>query len=212
MGLKQWYRSQSDGVRGGVIVAAATAVVGLIGAAATFLAPSIGDHSPPGLSTLQPPARSTLLSPSPTSFPLPSQTPSLSRPACPSKLMITSPTDGQQVSGAVGVQVTGTACGLVAEYGWVFDHDSEDPYYYEVYPSTPGPIVQGNGAWSVLDQPIGSQGDVGKPYFLTLVLASATCNAALENIPQVDGDYKVLTFPTGCQIIQSVRVVVTYSR
>jgi hypothetical protein len=60
------------------------------------------------------------------------------------------------------------------------------------------------------DQPIGSPGDVAKTYYLTLVLASAVCNQALINMPLVEGDDKILTFPAGCQISQTVGVVVTY--
>jgi hypothetical protein len=138
-----------------------------------------------------------------------STTPATTR-SCSSTLAITSPTDGQQFSGADGVPVSGTACGLADEDGWLFDSDGEDPYYYEVYPNDPGPVVQQNGPWTTIDQPIGEQGDDHKTYYLTLVLASANCDTFLRNMRPIDSDLKILRFPPDCRIAQTVSVVVTY--
>jgi hypothetical protein len=200
---------QVTGAKIAGLAAVAVAVIGLVGTVITL---TFSNHGTPtgGL----PPVTQTSpyhLSVAP-SLPATSPRPAPSSPHCPSKLAITSPTNGQQVSGAAGVQVSGIACGLVNEYGWVFDHDTEDHYYYEVYPNNPSPAVLQNGNWTVLDQPIGSPGDLNKTYFVTLVLASGACNTALLNMPQISGDYKVLTFPAGCQIVQEINVSVTYPR
>jgi hypothetical protein len=197
MGLRRWYREQSDGVRAAVITGIPVLLVGIIAATAAIIAANITVNSPhPG----SPPTPTIVTRP-----------PASSTPACPAKLVITSPVNGQQVAdGSQGVQVHGIACGLAGEYGWVFDHDSEDPYYYVVSENEPAPAARSDGTWSVLDQPIGSAGDTKKTYYLTLVLASASCNQALLAMPQIDEDNKLLKFPPGCQALQSVSVVVTY--
>lgn len=129
---------------------------------------------------------------------------------CNKKLTITTPRPGQLETGHLGARVTGMACGLSFQYGWLFDHDGEDPYYYEVFPDSPGPVVHGNGKWSTIDQPIGGPGDVDKTYYLTLVLASASCDNALRQLRPTDGDYKLLGFPPGCRIVANLPVTVTY--
>lgn len=129
---------------------------------------------------------------------------------CNKKLTITTPKPGQHETGRPGARVTGVACGLNFQYGWLFDSDGQDPYYYEVFADSPGPVVQGNGKWSTIDQPIGGPGDVDKTYYLTLVLASASCDNALRQLQPTDGDYKLLGFPSGCQIVAKVPVTVTY--
>jgi hypothetical protein len=189
--------------RSAVIVGATiTAVAGLLTAIISVANSSHGASAPSTSATALSPALSSTVQ---------SQSPTGSTAGCLSKLMMTSPTSGQHVSGAAGVQVSGAACGLANEYGWVFDRDTDDHYYYEVYPNNPGPLVLQNGPWTVLDQPIGSPGDSNKTYFVALVLASSACNTALLNMPQIDGDYKVLTFPVGCQVVQEVNVSVTYA-
>jgi hypothetical protein len=129
---------------------------------------------------------------------------------CPDRLTITSPVAGQDVTGRDGVRVLGTACGLAGADGWLFDHDGEDPYYYEVFPDDPGPAVTRDGAWTTIDEPIGGPGDNDKTYDLTLVLASPACDHALRALRPTDGDYKTLAFPTGCRVVRQVPVSVTY--
>lgn len=126
------------------------------------------------------------------------------------KLKITSPANGIHVSGSTGVLVSGTACGLTNETVWLFDLDYGSNYYYEDYRDTPGPVTSRDGAWSIDDSPIGNQGDSNTKYTLTLVLASQSCSAALLALQPVDGDYKIVSMPPGCQIIQGVDVYVTY--
>ena len=104
----------------------------------------------------------------------------------------------------------GQACRLVNQDGWLFDYDYNDHYYHEDYSQHPGPIVLKNGKWTFLDQPIGSKGDQGVPYSITLVLANQQCNSALLSIKPVGGDYRVAKLPTGCEIVDSRNVYSTW--
>ncbi len=166
-----------------VIAACITAVLGLVGVIiATF------GH---GTTTASPPKVITIAG--------------CSKPT----LTITSPRAGEQVAGQAGVRVTGTACGLSGDSGWLFDSDTIDKYYYEVYPDDPGPVVESNGSWATVDQPIGDPADRHKSYDLTLVLASPSCADALRALQPTNGDLKTLAFPAGCRIAGQVRVLVT---
>lgn len=179
--------------RGAAVIGAVTAVITLAGAIVGIIyatRPSAA-AAPPGV---------IAVAGSPTKTALP----------CNDKLTITSPKPGQLETGHLGARVAGVACGLSFQYGWLFDHDGQDPYYYEVFPDSPGPVVHGNGKWSTIDQPIGGPGDVDKTYYLTLVLASASCDNALRQLQPTDGDYKLLGFPPGCTIVADVPVTVTY--
>lgn len=124
-------------------------------------------------------------------------------------LRLTSPRPDQAVRSATGVRVTGSACGLRGDSGWLFDSDSVDPYYYEVYPDDPGPAVDRNGNWATVDKPIGDSTDQAKPYVLTLVLASPPCADALRAMQPTDGDLKTLAFPAGCRVAGHVQLLVT---
>ena len=52
--------------------------------------------------------------------------------------------------------------------------------------------------------------DVGKKYFLTLVLASASRDNALRQLRPTDQDFKLLGSPPGCRIVADVPIAVTY--
>lgn len=116
-------------------------------------------------------------------------------------------------NGANGVVISGNACGLGGDSGWLFDFDPGDGYYYDdIGGSTPTPVVQAGqiGIWRFPDSPIGDPGDQSKRYTITLVLASPACDKSLRSAPQIDGDYKVRAFPAGCSVVQKVDVYVTY--
>jgi hypothetical protein len=110
-----------------ILVAVITAVAGLL---TTIITVANSGH---GVSASSTPPTVMTQAPSNTVQP---QSPTGSTAGCLSKLMMSSPASGQHVAGVVGVQLSGAACGLANEYGWVFDHDIEDHYYYEVYPSS----------------------------------------------------------------------------
>jgi hypothetical protein len=137
---------------------------------------------------------------------------------CSTNLEVTSPTAGQHVSGAQGVEVTGTACGVNNGFtGWLFDYDINDEYYYMDYPTgsrnNAAPIIVGNGGWAYNDAPIGSRGDKNQTYGIAVVLAPPTCTNELKRA-KLDAavDIKFKTFPPGCQVEDTVDVVVTYPR
>jgi hypothetical protein len=131
--------------------------------------------------------------------------------ACAVNLKITSPSAGQQVSGAQGIEVTGTACAMNGMTGWLFDYDPNDQHYYMDYSDNPEPVVVGNGSWAYDDQPIGSPGDNDQAYGITAVLASPACTSKLENAkPDPEGDFPYKTLPDGCQAEDTVDVIVTY--
>lgn len=131
-------------------------------------------------------------------------------PPCSQKIDLTSPGWNANVTGHIGVTISGTACGLAAgESGWIFDFDPEDQLYYEAdhYP------IAGNGQWSYFDSPIGDEGDNGKTYILQVVLASASCGQFLESLPENSEGDVVLSrsdFPSGCTFIDNVQIQVTW--
>jgi hypothetical protein len=129
---------------------------------------------------------------------------------CINKLHFSSPKNNAKVSGERGVFVGGEACGLRNEYGWLFDHDYFDNYYYEDYQTKPGPIVSGNGKWGFQDAPVGNKGDDDTVYAVTLVLASPECNRALLAIEPTEGVYKIHAMPDGCRIVDSRDIHVTW--
>jgi hypothetical protein len=66
-------------------------------------------------------------------------------PACKDKLRISKPRDETRVSGPKGVFVKGEACGLKNEFGWLFDYDPEDGFFYG---TNPRPIASSDGPCS----------------------------------------------------------------
>ena len=96
--------------------------------------------------------------------------------------------------------------------GWLFDYDPDDGYYYLDYStSSPSPVAVSNGSWAYYDTPIGNEGDQNQTYQITAVLASDACTNVLENAtPDSAGDVRFMTFPSGCQVEDSVGVLVSY--
>jgi hypothetical protein len=133
---------------------------------------------------------------------------------CTDNLAITSPSDGQTVTSSPtqGVKVTGTACNLNTRTGWLFDQDLDDGYYYVDYSTSfPTPVAVNNGSWAFYDAGIGNKGDKNVTYQITVVLASPLCTIELERAkPDSSGDFKFKNSPPGCQIEDTVAVVVTY--
>jgi hypothetical protein len=149
--------------------------------------------------------------PPPATAPAPAPAPSAT---CSAMLRITAPAEDAIIAnGGNGVVVSGTACDLGSDSGWLFDFDPQDGYYYDDYSgSTPAPVVQPSqtGAWQFPDSPIGDPGDQNKLYVITLVLAPPSCARSLSSEPQIDGDYKLRTLPAECSIADQVDVYVTY--
>lgn len=133
---------------------------------------------------------------------------------CNVNLTITSPQAGQHLSGSQGVEVTGTACDMNGLTGWLFDYDHQGQRYYMDDPANSRsntPIVVDNGGWAYDDAPIGSPGDKNQTYGIAVVLASSSCTNDLEAAkPDHEGNIKFKTLPSGCQVEDSVDVVVTY--
>lgn len=133
---------------------------------------------------------------------------------CAENLTITSPSDGQSVTSSLtqGVKVTGTACNLNGSTGWLFDHDLNDGYFYLDYStSSPSPVTDNNGSWAYYDADIGNKGDKNVTYQITVVLASPMCTKELERAKtDSSGNIKFNNFPSGCQIEDTVGVIVTY--
>lgn len=132
---------------------------------------------------------------------------------CSVNITITSPSDGQVVAnGNKGVNVIGKACSMTGRTGWLFDYDPNDGYYYLDYQtSSPTPVAVNNGGWAFSDQPIGNSGDQHVTYGITAVLANATCTHQLQTLkPDSNGDFRLKTFPSGCQVDDTVQVFVTW--
>jgi hypothetical protein len=131
-------------------------------------------------------------------------------PACPASLQLTMPQNGQQVNGQAGVEITGTACGLATNTGWIFEYDAFDQNYYLVYDpnSGPQPIATNDGPFAILDKPIGDPGDSQKTYVLDAVLATPQCAAIIKaKQSDADGNYVFHPLPPGCQIVSHVDIL-----
>jgi hypothetical protein len=154
--------------------------------------------------------------PSPTSSPIPTLTARPpTAPACPNPLSLTGPPDGSSFTSGdnKSLSITGTACGLAGDTGWLFDYDPADQYYYDDYPdTTPSAAVPTSqtGAWTYSDGAPGDSGDQHKRYVITLVLANPTCAHTLGTTAAIDGDYKWKQFPIGCKVVGSRDVYITY--
>jgi hypothetical protein len=96
--------------------------------------------------------------------------------------------------------------------GWLFDYDPNDGYYYLDYSTnSPSPVAIADGNWAYYDTPIGNKGDRNQTYGITVVLATGACTKALEKSkPDSAGDFRFKTFPSGCQVVDTVDVVVNY--
>ena len=133
---------------------------------------------------------------------------------CIENLTIKSPSDGQPVTSSPtqGVDVTGTACNLNGSTGWLFDHDLGDGYYFLDYSTnSPTPVADNNGGWAYYDMNVGNKGDKNVAYQITAVLASPLCTEELEGAKADSAGYiKFRNFPSGCQVEDTVGVVVTY--
>lgn len=194
MSSQSWFKSLHVTTQAAIVAGCATVLAAIVAGLLTLLNTVVG--APKG---------SPSSSGSPSS---PATSATVSR--CTARLRIISPAEGTRISGSAGVLIKGQACGLSNEDGWLFDFDYNDHYYHEDYSQNPGPIAARNGNWSFLDQPVGSKGDKGIPYSITLVLANQQCNATLASIKSVEGDLRVAKFPIGCQIVDNRNVYVTW--
>jgi hypothetical protein len=207
MSVKSRYRSQPVEVKVAIATGISAIVSGIIAGGFALANAEIGKPSSSIPPTAAPstPSRGTS-----TSIGASASAP----PTCVAKLRITSPAEDSVIAkGADGVSISGTACGLSSDSGWLFDFDTEDGYYYDFGGTVPGPVVQRSqsGIWKFSDSPIGNQGDQNKHYVITLVLAPPECDNYLRTAPQIEGDYKLRSFPprAGCIIAGKVDVYVT---
>jgi hypothetical protein len=227
MGIKSWYGSQSDLVKAAFVAGILALIGGIIAGGVTgglaIANTEIGKSSPPRATGASTSADSPPSKPIATTSLTPTRSDSASTAAAPTKassclvnLRITAPAEDTIVSnGASGLVIKGTACGLGSDSGWLFDFDPDDGYYYDDYAgSTPTPAVQSSlsGSWQFPDSPIGNPGDKDKHYTITLVLASQACDKLLRSEQQIDGDYKLRTFPAGCKVVEKIDVYVTYAQ
>jgi hypothetical protein len=123
-------------------------------------------------------------------------------------ITITTPTNGQQVVGAQGVTLTGTADNADDRKLWVLDHADNDKYYLV----SPAPLAVINGRWSFADRHIGSESseDDGNTFVLTVVSADETCQDAFKKAkPNNENDIVFSTLPVGCKEEAKVGVVKT---
>jgi hypothetical protein len=134
-------------------------------------------------------------------------------PECVREVVIDKPANGQAVDGAVGVDVTGSACGLEDdETVWVFEHDPFDQNFYLVYDPAigPRPVASRNGGFAIHDGPVGDAGDERKPYEIVAVVGNAGCREAIEDSPADEvGNHVFRTLPDGCRDSARVQVLVS---
>lgn len=212
MSSKHWYQKTKLQIAIlttiGVIIGSVLAFVGVVYTAnKTDLSQPTASHSTSSQSN-----HGASLSSSASVSPAPTST-------CPIKLRITSPASGTLITVAKGntpaVLITGDACGLNHEDGWLFDYDTGDGNYYLDVPqdaNSPMPVVTDNGHWSFYDNPIGNQGDNHKITRVTIVLASMTCDKTLRAAKlDSDGNYVFNSLPPGCVRDDSTDIVVTWS-
>ena len=214
MGLKHWFNSQSDAMK----IAIVTVIGGGIVTGAFTLANTELTRAP---ISNTPATTASASATRPISLPTPSapitsmKSPSSTSSGCQGMLTITGPPEDASITSGSDktFYITGTACGLRGDTGWLFDYDSDDHYYYDDYNGTvPTAAVRAtqSGNWKFPDVGIGDSGDQNKLYTITLVLASPLCAQRLRTAPPVDGDYKWKTFPAGCTVSGMRDVYVTY--
>lgn len=131
--------------------------------------------------------------------------------SCGKHLRIVAPQQNSRiVDGNLGVTVQVEACDLNGDTGWIFDFDPAGDQAYFLEGTAPfAPIAPGNGSWHLLDQGIGSVGDVNTPHIIYLAEATPQCASALRKAkPDKDGNVIFKTLPTGCTVVDSVDVTV----
>jgi hypothetical protein len=132
-------------------------------------------------------------------------------PACSKHLRIVTPPQKYRIAdGNVGVDVRVDACDLNGDTGWIFDFDPAGDQTYYLGGSFPfAPIAPSDGRWHVVDQGLGSPGDVNSPHIIYLVDASPLCDRALHAAkPDAEGNVIYKTLPAGCSVADSVDVTV----
>lgn len=210
--------SNADKKRDRTIMAAVIGAVAVIAAALITVFLSRGGNASNSSTSSATASATSTSSASPST---PSRAPASTNPpfptasTCPSKLSLTGPAeDTSFTSGSnKALSITGTACNLGGDTGWLFDYDSDDHYYYDDYngnaPAAAVPASQ-SGTWTYPDGGIGDSGDQNKPYTITLVLASPSCAKRLLTAPAIDGDHKWKSLPAGCTVVGIRHVYVTY--
>jgi hypothetical protein len=131
--------------------------------------------------------------------------------ACSKHLRIVAPQQNFRIAdGSVGATVQVEACDLNGDTGWIFDFDPAGDQAYFLDGTAPfAPIAPGDGSWHLVDQGIGSVGEVNTPHIIYLAEASPQCAKALRTAkPDKDGDISFKTLPTGCSVVDSVDVTV----
>lgn len=131
--------------------------------------------------------------------------------ACGKHLRIVAPAQNYRITdGNAGVAVQVDACDLNGDTGWIFDFDpaGDQTYYLDGTPPF-GPIAPSDGSWHIVDQGLGSPGDVNTPHIIYLVEAAPQCDRALHAAkPNADGNVIYKTLPPGCSVVDSVDVTV----
>lgn len=189
------------------IIVAVIGVVGTVLAAAltaTFAAGGGGGSGGSGGTEADPPHTSTAAG---------SRVPgtATASPACAKHLRLAAPPDRYRIAdGNVGVTVRVEACRLGGDTGWIFDFDPAGDQTYYLDGSFPfAPIAPSDGSWHVVDQGLGSPGDVNSPHIIYLVEASPVCDRALHAAkPDAQGNVIYKTLPFGCSVVDSVDVTV----
>ncbi|MFI0938626.1 hypothetical protein [Streptomyces sp. NPDC021020] len=94
--------------------------------------------------------------------------------------------------------------------GWIFDFDPTGDQAYFLNGTPPfAPIAPSDGSWHIVDQGVGSVGDVNTPHTICLVDASPACVKVLHAAkPNADDDVSFKTLPVGCSVVDSVDVTV----
>jgi hypothetical protein len=212
MGIKQWYSSQPVEIKVAIIGGLAALLGGTIAGVFSLVAAEVKAATTGPAATATASATSTE---SPTPRPTPSPIPTFTASACPSPLSLTGPPDGSSFTSGdnKALSITGTACRLAGDTGWLFDYDPADQYYYDDYPDTmPSAAVPTSqtGAWTYSDGAPGDSGDQHKRYVIILVLADPNCARTLRTTAAIDGDYKWKQFPAGCKVVGSRDVYITY--
>ncbi|WUH89412.1 hypothetical protein OG900_04115 [Streptomyces sp. NBC_00433] len=182
------------------------AVIGVVGAALAAVLAGVftGNNDHPG------PPPGAMQTPLPVTSSQTQGAPAESS-ACTKHLRIVSPQQNYRIAdGNVGAAVQVDACDLSGDTGWIFDFDPTGDQAYFLDGTPPfAPIAPGDGSWHLVDQGIGSVGEVNTPHIIYLAEATPQCARALRTAkPDKDGDVSFKTLPTGCTVVDSVDVTV----